>query len=145
MVRLPCHRHKALWCPWIPCFCCGGVVPLDSFHLPVWFLSRIFPFNPLTDPSETYRGYFVIFGVMLLNTIVALIVDSFQTQRRQKREDHINLGKWLWVKTNGIPFGVGEFTTHFRTYFSGWIGMFWGYGLLTHGQMRSCRSFLSPL
>ena len=23
-------------------------------------------------------------------------------------------------------FGVGEFTTHFRTYFSGWIGMFTG-------------------
>ena len=31
------------------------------------------------------------------------------------------------VKTNGIPFWlVGEFTTHFRTYFSGWIGMFTG-------------------
>ena len=27
----------------------------------------------------------------------------------------------------GIPFWlVGEFTTHFRTYFSGWIGMFTG-------------------
>ena len=23
-------------------------------------------------------------------------------------------------------FGVGEFTTHFRTYVSGWIGMFTG-------------------
>ena len=31
------------------------------------------------------------------------------------------------VKTNGIPFWlVGEFTTHFRTYFSGWIGMLTG-------------------
>ena len=28
--------------------------------------------------------------------------------------------KWLWVKTVlGSDFGVGEFTTHFRTYFSG--------------------------
>ena len=27
---------------------------------------------------------------------------------------------WLWVKTNGIPFWlVGEFTTHFSTYFRG--------------------------
>ena len=26
----------------------------------------------------------------------------------------------------GSQFGVGEFTTHFRTYFSGWIGMFTG-------------------
>ena len=26
----------------------------------------------------------------------------------------------------GSHFGVGEFTTHFRTYFSGWIGMFTG-------------------
>ena len=34
---------------------------------------------------------------------------------------------WLWVKTNGIPFWlVGEFTTHFRAYCSGWIGMFTG-------------------
>ena len=31
--------------------------------------------------------------------------------------------RWVWVKTNGIPFWlVGEFATHFRTYFSGWIG-----------------------
>ena len=40
---------------------------------------------------------------------------------------------WLWVKTNGIPFWlVGEFTTHFRTYFSGWIesDVHWGYGIL---------------
>ena len=28
---------------------------------------------------------------------------------------------WLWVKTNGIPFWA-RCTTHFRTYFSGWIG-----------------------
>ena len=34
---------------------------------------------------------------------------------------------WLWVKTVlGSHFGVGEFTTHVRTYFSGWIGMFTG-------------------
>ena len=31
------------------------------------------------------------------------------------------------VKTDlGSRFGLGEFTTHFRTYFSGWIGMFAG-------------------
>ena len=30
---------------------------------------------------------------------------------------------WLWVKTVlGSRFGVGEFTTHFRAYCSGWIG-----------------------
>ena len=35
----------------------------------------------------------------------------------------------------GIPFWlVGEFTAHFRTYFSGWIGIFTGtIRLLTHG------------
>ena len=48
------------------------------------------------------------------------------------------LRKWPWVKTVvGSHFGVGEFTTHFRTYLSCWIGMFiqntiW---VLTHGQM----------
>ena len=26
----------------------------------------------------------------------------------------------------GSHFWAGEFTTHFRTYFSGWIGMFTG-------------------
>ena len=34
--------------------------------------------------------------------------------------------------TNGIPFWlVGEFTTQFKTYFSGWIesDVHWGYGL----------------
>ena len=37
------------------------------------------------------------------------------------------LDKWLWVKKPmGSHVGVGEFTTHFRTYFSGWIGMFTG-------------------
>ena len=35
---------------------------------------------------------------------------------------------WLWVETNGIPFWGSEFTTHFRTYFSGWIesDVHWG-------------------
>ena len=28
---------------------------------------------------------------------------------------------WLWVKTVLVPF-EGWCTTHFRTYFSGWIG-----------------------
>ena len=39
----------------------------------------------------------------------------------------------------GIPFGwVGEFTTHVRAYFSGWIGMFIGgtIWILTHGHME---------
>ena len=38
----------------------------------------------------------------------------------------------------GIPFWlVGEFTTHFRTDFSGWIGMFTGgtIWILTHGRL----------
>ena len=50
--------------------------------------------------------------------------------------------KWLWVKTNGIPFWlVGEFTTHFRAYLSRWrieSDVHWGLTatwLLTHGQM----------
>ena len=34
-------------------------------------------------------------------------------------------------------FGVGEFTTHFRTYFSGNWDVHWGYGIWTHGQMLS--------
>ena len=36
-------------------------------------------------------------------------------------------------------FGVGEFATHFRTYFSGWIGMFTGgteFWILAHGQIE---------
>ena len=45
--------------------------------------------------------------------------------------------KWL-VKTNGIPFGVGEFTTHFRTYSSGDWDVHWGaIWILTHGQVAT--------
>ena len=37
---------------------------------------------------------------------------------------------WLWLsKPMGYHFGVGEFTTHFRTCFSGWIDVHWGFGL----------------
>ena len=35
----------------------------------------------------------------------------------------------------GSHFGVGGFTTHFRTYFSGDWDVHWGYGILTHGRM----------
>ena len=35
-------------------------------------------------------------------------------------------GMWLWVKAVLIPFWGFRCTTHFRTYFSGWIGMFTG-------------------
>ena len=44
--------------------------------------------------------------------------------------------KWRWSKPFWDPIlGVGEFT-QFRTYFSGWIGMFTGtIWVLTHGQM----------
>ena len=42
-------------------------------------------------------------------------------------------------KPLGSHFGVGEFTAHFRTYFSGWIGMVTGgmVWILTHGHMRN--------
>ena len=37
---------------------------------------------------------------------------------------------WLWLsKPMGSHFGVGEFTTHFRTYFSGIWEVHWGYDL----------------
>ena len=37
---------------------------------------------------------------------------------------------WLWVKTVlGSHFGVGEFTTHFRTFFNGDWDVHWGYDL----------------
>ena len=43
---------------------------------------------------------------------------------------------WLWVKTNGTIL-VGGCTTHFRAYFSGWIGMFIGgtIWILTDGHI----------
>ena len=36
-------------------------------------------------------------------------------------------------------FRVGEFTTHFRAYFSGEQDVHWGYGLFAHGQ-TSCKT-----
>ena len=46
----------------------------------------------------------------------------------------LGVERWLSAGQNrfGIPFWlVGEFTTHFRTYFSGWIesDVHWGYDL----------------
>ena len=36
----------------------------------------------------------------------------------------------------GIPFWlVGDFTTHFRAYFSADWDVYWGYGILTHGRL----------
>ena len=42
----------------------------------------------------------------------------------------------------GSHFGVGEFTTHFRTYFSGDWDVHWGYGILTYGHMAENCCFL---
>ena len=46
------------------------------------------------------------------------------------------LGQHQW---DHILVGIGEFTTHFRTDFSGWIGMFTGgtIWVLTQSQMAS--------
>ena len=65
-----------------------------------------------------------------------------------------NTGFSPWFHLSGFHFGypqpygrgcqhqwdtilVGEFTTHFRTYFSGWIesDVHWGYGVLTHSHI----------
>ena len=40
---------------------------------------------------------------------------------KETHKMNVALGQHQWY-----PFGVGEFTTHFRTYFSGWIGMLTG-------------------
>ena len=49
------------------------------------------------------------------------------------------------VKTNGIPFGVGEFTTHFRADFRTDLDVHWGYGLLTPGQIgNNAKDWTSP-
>ena len=49
---------------------------------------------------------------------------------------HILCQMAVVVKTNEIPFClVGEFPTHFRTYFSWDWDVHWGYGILTHGQL----------
>ena len=47
----------------------------------------------------------------------------------------------LAVGQNQYHFGVGEFTTHFRTCFSGDWDVRWGYGVLTHGQLGMLRAF----
>ena len=39
----------------------------------------------------------------------------------------------------GSHFGLGEFTSHFRTYFSGDWDVHWGYGVLTHGHVLFSR------
>ena len=46
--------------------------------------------------------------------------------------------KWLWIKTHEIPFGVGEFTTHFRAYLSGDWDVHCGYDLDFEKPMAKC-------
>ena len=41
--------------------------------------------------------------------------------------------KWQWVKTNGIPLGVGA--QPILVYFGWNWHVHWRYGILTHGQM----------
>ena len=49
---------------------------------------------------------------------------------------------WLRLsKPMGSHFGVGEFTTHFRTYFTGDWDVHWGYGILTHGHIYAIFPF----
>ena len=53
------------------------------------------------------------------------------------------VGIWLWLSKpfwDPILVGIGEFTTHFRTYLSGDWDVHWGYdlGLLLQGLFLSC-------
>ena len=57
----------------------------------------------------------------------------------------LSVFRWLRLsKPMGSHFGVGGFTTHFRTYFSGDCDVHWGYGLLTHGQVTLSITFWLP-
>ena len=54
--------------------------------------------------------------------------DAAPMQLTSTREFQLEAHIWPWVSTNGIPFWlVGEFTTHFRTCFSGDWDVHWGY------------------
>ncbi|CAE7602352.1 Itpr1 [Symbiodinium natans] len=64
----------------------AGIVGLSGM------MDQVGPEDDLWFQRMVYDiSYFVIFGVMLLNTIVALIVDSFQTQRREATARENNL------------------------------------------------------
>ena len=47
-------------------------------------------------------------------------------------------GKPFWISF----WGIGEFTTHFRLYFSGDWDVYCGYGMLTHGHLSGQAWFL---
>ena len=50
------------------------------------------------------------------------------------------VGRPFW---DPILVGIGEFTTHFRTYFSGDRDVHWGYRTLTYGHMSQRQNCLS--
>ena len=56
------------------------------------------------------------------------------SQGSQRASERSNLA--VGQNRFGSHFGVGEFTTHFRTYFSGDRDVHWGCGILTHGHLR---------
>ena len=67
---------------------------------------------------------FTIVGFPKLHSHSILWLGLVGFQRPSPKGDHLFI--WLWVKANGIPFWAGEFTTHFRTYFSGDWHVHWG-------------------
>ena len=73
------------------------------------------------------------------------------TNPRSTHASHLDEMQWRCNLAHGcgskpmVPFWlVGEFTTHFRTYFSGDWDVHWGYGVLTHGHMMKL-AFWVPL
>ena len=62
--------------------------------------------------------------------------ENVEKKKKRPHCDCVWLSKPFWD-----PILENSCTTDFRTYFSGWIGMFtgFGYGLLTHGHMKAAR------
>ena len=77
---------------------------------------------PLTTPDARY-----------INKVLE-VKPSFET-RGAGGAGGQDLESFGWSKPMGSHFGVGEFTTHFRTYFSGDWDVHWGYALWTHGHV----------
>ena len=129
--------------PFVDCVGMSGYIILASFFAPYFSDPHVecFQFKTCVCLKEKPRGLpkrtsasgsVRSGGLVLLRGVLPACGPN--RPREASRDGWLHVA--VVVKINGIPFWlVGEFATHFRTYFSGAWDVHWGYGVLTHGHV----------
>ena len=113
----------------------GGGAFEQKMHTPILWMDEIH-FAPPKKPSGMSR-FPCKYQQAMASHGFKVVQDFVHPQYVPQLGSHLgyteNIRLWL-SKPRGSPSGVGEFTTHFRTYFSGDWDVHWGHGILTPWQ-----------